>query len=39
VLSVECIIFGGGVMANGLMLPHIRAAAAATLNGYLEPQS
>jgi fructokinase len=38
-LSVECIIFGGGVMANGLLLPYIRAAAAATLNGYLQPLS
>jgi fructokinase len=39
VLSVECIIFGGGVMANGLLLPHIRTGAAASLNGYLEPLS
>ena len=39
VLSVECIIFGGGVMANGLILPHIRTAAAASLNGYLQPLS
>jgi fructokinase len=38
-LSVECIIFGGGVMASGLLLPHIRAAAAASLNGYLQPLS
>lgn len=38
-LSVECIIFGGGVMANGLVLPHVRAAAAASLNGYLHPLS
>jgi fructokinase len=37
VLSVECIVFGGGVMANGALLPHIRAAAAASLNGYLQP--
>jgi len=36
-VSVHCIIFGGGVMANGLLLPHIRAATAASLNGYLEP--
>jgi hypothetical protein len=36
-LSVECIIFGGGVMTDGLLLPHIRAAAAAALNGYLQP--
>lgn len=37
VLSVERIIFGGGVMANGALLPHVRAAAAASLNGYLQP--
>jgi len=36
-LSVERVIFGGGVMANGSLLPHIRAAAAASLNGYLQP--
>lgn len=38
-LSVERIIFGGGVMANGLLLPHIRAAVAASLNGYFQPLS
>lgn len=38
-LSVERIVFGGGVMANGLLLPHIRAAAAASLNNYLQPLS
>jgi fructokinase len=38
-LSVECTIFGGGVMTNGLILPHIRTAAAASLNGYLQPLS
>lgn len=37
VQSVECIVFGGGVMANGLLLPHIRTAAAASLRGYLQP--
>jgi fructokinase len=37
VQSVECIVFGGGVMANGLLLPHIRAAAQASLRGYLQP--
>lgn len=37
VVSAECIVFGGGVMANGLLLPHIRAAAAASLRGYLQP--
>lgn len=39
VLSVERIIFGGGVTAAGLLLPHIRTAAAASLNGYLQPLS
>jgi fructokinase len=38
-LSVERIIFGGGVTANELLLPHVRAAATASLNGYLEPLS
>lgn len=37
VVSVECIVFGGGVMANGSLLPHIRAAAATWLQGYLQP--
>jgi fructokinase len=37
VLSVERIVFGGGVMANGVLLPHIRQAAYASLNCYLEP--
>jgi fructokinase len=37
VQSVECIVFGGGVMANGLLLPHIRSATAAWLRGYLQP--
>lgn len=35
--SVERIVFGGGVMASGALLPHIRTAAAALLNGYLQP--
>jgi len=38
-LPIECIIFGGGVMANGLVLPYIRTAAAGSLNGYLQPLS
>ncbi|HWK51538.1 MAG TPA: ROK family protein, partial [Steroidobacter sp.] len=38
-VSVERVVFGGGVMANGLLLPHIRAAAANALKGYLEPLS
>jgi fructokinase len=37
VASVECIVFGGGVMASGSLLPHIRTAAAASLQGYLQP--
>lgn len=37
ILSVERIVFGGGVMANGFLLPHIRQAAYASLNNYLEP--
>lgn len=36
-LSVERVVFGGGVMANGLLLPYIRAAAAESLRGYLQP--
>jgi fructokinase len=35
-VSVERVVFGGGVMANGRLLPHIRAAAANALKGYLE---
>jgi fructokinase len=38
-ISVERVIFGGGVMANGLLLPHIRSAAASALQGYIEPLS
>lgn len=38
-VSVERVVFGGGVMANGLLLPHIRLAAANALQGYLEPLS
>lgn len=38
-VSVERVIFGGGVTANGLLLPHVRGAAASTLRGYLEPLS
>lgn len=36
-VSVERIVFGGGVMSNGALLPRIREAAAAYLNAYLEP--
>jgi fructokinase len=38
-ISVERVIFGGGVMANGSLLPHIRTAAASALRGYIEPLS
>lgn len=36
-LSVEKIVFGGGVLSNGVLLPYIRAAAFEYLNGYLQP--
>jgi fructokinase len=36
-LSVERIVFGGGVMTNGLLLPHIRQATDRSLHDYLEP--
>jgi len=36
-LSVERIVFGGGVMLNHALLPHIREATRVLLNGYLEP--
>jgi fructokinase len=35
VLSCERIIFGGGVMESGRLLPYVRKAYARTLNGYL----
>jgi fructokinase len=38
-LSIERIIFGGGVIASGLLFPGIRTAAATSLNGYLQPLS
>lgn len=34
-LSCPRIVFGGGVMSDGRMLPHIRRAARSSLNGYL----
>jgi fructokinase len=34
-LSCERIVFGGGVMASGRLLPYIRTACNRTLNGYL----
>ncbi len=37
VLMISCrrIVFGGGVMCDGRMLPHVRRAACEGLNGYL----
>jgi fructokinase len=37
--SVECIVFGGGVMANGALLPLVSTAMLEYLNGYLPPLS
>jgi len=37
IAPVERIVFGGGVMAGGTLLPHIRSAAFDCLNGYLHP--
>jgi fructokinase len=34
--SVEKIVFGGGVLSNGALLPHIGAATFEYLNGYLQ---
>jgi fructokinase len=34
-LSTERIVFGGGVMSDGRLLPHVRLAWRARLNGYL----
>jgi fructokinase len=36
-LSVERIVFGGGVMADGQVMPLVREATSRYLNGYLEP--
>jgi fructokinase len=36
-LSVERVVFGGGVMADGRVVPLVQEAAARHLNGYLEP--
>ena len=38
-VSVERIVFGGGVMLNHALFSHVRAAARSFLNGYLEPLS
>ncbi len=37
VTSAERIVFSGGVMENGLLLPHIRNATRDVLAGYLPP--
>jgi fructokinase len=36
-IPVERVVFGGGVMSNGALLPLVRAAAFEYLNAYLEP--
>lgn len=37
-LSAERIVFGGGVMSNGLLLPHVRSAMRQMLGGYIAPR-
>jgi fructokinase len=37
VTSAERIVFSGGVMESGLLLPHIRNATRDVLAGYLPP--
>lgn len=37
-LSAERIVFGGGVMSNGLLLPSVRAATRHMLAGYIPPR-
>ena len=37
VLSVERVVFGGGVMGDGQVMPLLREATARYLNGYLQP--
>jgi fructokinase len=37
VTAVERVVFGGGVVSTGTLVPLIRTAALAYLNGYLEP--
>jgi fructokinase len=36
-VSSERVVFGGGVMSSGAVLPYIRARARGLLNGYLTP--
>jgi fructokinase len=38
VLSSERIVFGGGVMGDGRLLPYVRAATLRRLGGYLPPK-
>lgn len=35
--ATDCVVFGGGVMADGSLLPLVRRAAHQYLNGYLQP--
>jgi fructokinase len=35
--SVERIVFGGGVMSDGILIPYVRKAMLEVLNGYLPP--
>lgn len=35
--SVEKIVFGGGVLSNGALLPYVSAATFEYLNGYVQP--
>lgn len=36
-ISPQCIVFGGGVMSDGAMLPRVRQAMRGYLGGYLPP--
>jgi fructokinase len=38
VLSSERVVFGGGVMSDGRLLPHVREATLRRLGGYLRPE-
>jgi fructokinase len=38
VLSSERVVFGGGVMSDGRLLPYVRAATRRRLGGYLRPE-
>jgi fructokinase len=39
IVAVERIVFGGGVMSSGALLPLVRAAVLEYLNGYVAPLS